>query len=364
MSKAPHGGDFFKALGEDFSHLDRLEEVVSADVLDAWYPPAPSILEGLRTHLEWFVRTSPPTHAEGLRAAIAQARGIEPDSILLGAGSSSLMFLAFPKMVAPGSKVVLLDPMYGEYRHLFEQVIPCQVDLHPLVKESDFALDVRDVAATAMGADLLVLVNPNSPTGQGTSVTEIDWLLGELGPRTKVWIDETYIDFAPDLGSAESLVAKHPQLVVSKSMSKFYALSGLRLGYLTADPSFVAPLDQVSPPWGVGMMAQYAGIHALQEEDYYRQRAYETDSLRKALASGLGSLGFQVVPSRTNYLLCRMPAGNESGPLVARCAEERVFLRDCASISPRLGHRYVRIAVKPEVECARILSSVAKALRP
>jgi hypothetical protein len=79
-----HGGDFFKAIGDQFDELERKEKIINADVLDAWFPPAPAAVEIMQKHLEWIMRTSPPTHAEGLTRTIAQVRGVEPGCVLPG----------------------------------------------------------------------------------------------------------------------------------------------------------------------------------------------------------------------------------------------------------------------------------------
>src|SRR5437764_8625693 len=88
-----HGGSFFEAIGERFDDLTRRHDVVNADVLDAWFPPAPSVLSVLQHHLDWLARTSPPVAAAGLEAAVAAARGLAEESVLVGAGSSDLIFL-------------------------------------------------------------------------------------------------------------------------------------------------------------------------------------------------------------------------------------------------------------------------------
>src|SRR5689334_22331396 len=89
-----HGGAFFSAIGENFENLDRSRSVIAADVLDAWFPPAPAVTEALKEHLPWLLLTSPPTHCAGLVETIAEVRGVEPASVLPGAGSSDLIFRA------------------------------------------------------------------------------------------------------------------------------------------------------------------------------------------------------------------------------------------------------------------------------
>src|SRR5256885_15276773 len=90
-----HGGAFFDAVGDRFDDLSRRHRIINADVLDAWFPPAPGVIDALTDHhVEWLARTSPPTHCSGLRHAIAEARGVAESNLVLGAGSSALVFLA------------------------------------------------------------------------------------------------------------------------------------------------------------------------------------------------------------------------------------------------------------------------------
>ena len=162
-----HGGAFFEEIGDGFETLGRRREIINADVLDAWFPPSPLVEEALREHLPWLLRTSPPTGCEGMLRAIAKARGVDVSSLLPGAGSSDLIFRAFRHWLNGDSRVLLLDPTYGEYAHVLENVIGCRVDRFALSPDDDFELHVDRLEEVAgSGYDLIVLVNPNSPTGR------------------------------------------------------------------------------------------------------------------------------------------------------------------------------------------------------
>ena len=108
-----HGGAFFEAIGDEFETLEAASRVISADVLDAWFDPAPAVLDALREHLPFALRTSPPTNAEGMQRVIARSRGVPAESVLVGSGSSDLIFLALRHWLTPASRVLILDPMYG-----------------------------------------------------------------------------------------------------------------------------------------------------------------------------------------------------------------------------------------------------------
>jgi len=111
-----HGGAFFKAIGERFETLERNRDIIAADVLDAWFPPSPRVTAALAEHLPWLLRTSPPTAGEGLVQTIAETRGVAMESILPGAGSSALIFLALRHWLNSSSRVLILDPTYGRIR--------------------------------------------------------------------------------------------------------------------------------------------------------------------------------------------------------------------------------------------------------
>ena len=363
--KAFHGGASFDAIGCDFADLSRRHDIVDADVLDAWYEPAPEVLTTLRDNLAWLVKTSPPTHGDGLREAIAARHCLSAEHVILGGGTSSLMYLAFPKLVKPGDTVAILDPMYGEYRHIFENVLGVRVVGCELQEAKGFVPEPRLIADVVRerGATLLVMVNPNSPTGVVMGRDALHTLLAALPKTTRVWIDETYVDFAPEVPTAEGLVQKDPRVIVAKSMSKFFALSGLRIGYLCAAPSLVAELEVFNPPWSAGLLAQCAAVRALQEYAWYRERATQTHAMRQVLMQRVAAVpGLRTFASVTNFFLFatdKVPAAT----LVARCREQGVFLRDCASLSPRFGTRFVRTAVKDEKANERIAAAIEAAAR-
>lgn len=359
--RAVHGGAFFDALGEDFAHLERRADIVNADVLDAWYDPSPRVMAALQEHLPWLIKTSPPTHGDGLRRVIAEHRGIASDQIVLGAGSSTLMFSAFPRLLQRGEDAVILDPMYGEYAHIVENLIggTCRRFLLP---ESHFMPDIDALADFSAASRLVILVNPNSPTGVGLTRKDMGGLLNKLPPETRLWVDETYIDFMPGSESVEPLTRDFDNLIVSKSMSKFYALSGLRIGYLACSSSLVTQLSEQNPPWAVGMLAQLAAVEALNDPGYYLERARETHQLRTDLAADLDGIpGLATIPSTTNFLLMKF-AEPLAEQVVLTAQKQGVFLRNCDSLSPRFQGRYIRTAVKSASENAKIAAAVRSAI--
>lgn len=362
--KAVHGSGSMEALEAVLRGDARREGIYSADVLDAWYPPSPLVIERVKEHLPLLISASPPTHGDGLRSTIAGCRGIAPESVLVGSGSSSLMFIAIPQLLAAGERCLVLDPMYGEYAHIAENVVGASVDRFELAMDG-FKVDVPALAERSKGAKLLAIVNPNSPTGIPISLTEIRQLCEKVLPDTYIWIDETYIDyFSLETGvnqSAEGLVAEFSNLIVSKSMSKFYSLSGIRVGYLVADPQLVDRWDMYTPSWSVGSLATVAGEQALGDLDYYSQMAAETRRLKAGLVADLKELELvdQLTEGVANFVLVRLskPVASE---MVKQLATKNVFVRDCKSLSERFENDTVRISVLDQDANRVVVSSIAE----
>jgi histidinol-phosphate/aromatic aminotransferase/cobyric acid decarboxylase-like protein len=360
--QADHGGAFFNSIGVDLRHLERAGDVVSADVLDAWFDPSPNVVATLREHLPFLLKTSPPNHAEGLVAELAERRGLPAGCILTGAGSSSLLFHCLPRLLPHGARVLLLDPMYSEYRHLVSRVMEGQALPFVLRPENGFALEPDRLADTLsrLRPDALAIVNPNNPTGRLCPLPEVERLIELAPPGTRIIVDETYIEYAGAAHSLERRAAASPDVVVIKSMSKAYALSGERVAYLVAHPSVCERLRVYLPPWPVGLSAQAAALEALRDPAYYQARYAETTALRLALADALARLpGVHVFPSEANFVLLRCQG---APALAAALRERRIFVREFPAGQTALDETYLRISVKDEATNGRVLSAMRELL--
>lgn len=358
-----HGGASFDWIGANFECLDRRHQVVNADVLDAWFTPSPKVLEALNEDLSWLLRTSPPAQCDGLREVIAEWRGVSAANILPGAGSSDLIFRSFLHWLTPESRALILDPTYGEYAHVLEQVIGCTADRLKLSAHNNFAVDLAQLdEALTQQYDLVVLVNPNSPTGQHIPRQLLEPVLRRAPAQTRIWIDETYTDY---LGAGESLeqsAADSENLIICKSMSKVYALSGARVAYLCAGTDQLESLQRITPPWIVSLPAQLAAVRALQDPTYYQARYRETATLRESLENQLRTHGLQVIPGIANFVLCFLPTGGvDAATMVMRCREQGVFIRDASNMGSDLGTYALRIAVGDAFSNARVLQAMTAA---
>ena len=359
-----HGGAFFEAIGEEFDCLERKEDVISADVLDAWFDPAPRVINALREHLPWALRTSPPTGCEGMQRVIARSRGVHESNILPGAGSSDLIFLALRHWLNTQSRVLILDPMYGEYAHVLEKITGCHVERLNLAQNKNYSVQPHQLSAQLQhGYDWVVLVNPNSPTGQHIQREILENILESAPSSTRFWIDETYIEFAGRAQSLERFAAHSTNILVCKSMSKVYALSGVRCAYLCASAPMIEELRPLSPPWAVSLPGQIAACEALKSIAYYEDKWQKTHKLRDDLYLDLQKLGWAVIPGCANFLLCRLPPDQpRAADLVEACRKRNLFLRDVSSMGQCFDQHTLRIAVKDQRTNSRVIQILREIL--
>lgn len=354
---AEHGGAFWNSIGADFKHLKRRSSIINADVLDAWFPPSPLVLEALGEPSAWLFQTSPPEGAEGLLSAISGARRVSSENIVLGAGSSDLIFRALLMALDVDSRALVPDPTYGEYAHVLDKVIGCRVDRLPLI---DWRIDL-DAAAERLNSELyelFVLVNPNSPTGHSHSPGAVAAFIKAAPERTMIWIDEAYADYAGI--SCEPLVAEAPNVIVCKSMSKVYSLSGLRVGYLVGPKPFVDRVWLRTPPWIVSLPGQIAACAALADSAYYAGRYDETRVLRGELETALVDIAGTVLMGETNFVLWRLPADLDANAVAEKCERGGVYVRKAGSIGSGLENT-LRISVKGHDIQERMLDTLRQA---
>lgn len=323
-------------------------EGIHADVLDAWFQPAPAVVKAVNHHPN-DIRLTPPTRANDVLNELATQRNLNPAHVLLGAGSSDLLYRCFWTWLSPESHVLLLSPTYAEYEHVLS-AIGCKVTRLVVSASTGYVL-TRDCIPPGT-YDLVVLTNPNCPTGV---LSDIMSIVTAFPTRTRVWVDETYIDYAGTEHSFEQFVPKFPNVIICKSMSKAYAMSGLRVGYVYADSMHLDAVRARSPPWIVSRVAQRAIVEALRSQTYYQDQYEQTHALRNRLEEFLAGLGWSVVPgSCANFVMASLPPGLSACALVDECKRELLYIR-------AIDEHTVRIAVKGRMTLERMMRIVQDA---
>lgn len=293
----------------------------------------------------------PDDDALELRCALARSLDVGPDSIVVGNGSAELMWLLAMAFLDPGDSALVIGPTFGEYARAC-RIVGAEVVEIRAAEDRGFRLDALalGVALRQLRPKLAFLCNPNNPTGQILSSSEVEGLL-ESCEATLLVVDEAYLPFSdlqPDLRPCLA----SGRLLLLRSMTKDHGLAGLRLGYAVALPEIVGWLNRVRPPWSVNVAAQRTGLVALGERGHLEEARRVVAESRAFLTEQLSALGLGVVPSIANFLLVRVGDGAAfRSALMAR----GVCVRDCASFGLPA---YVRIAVRTLLECRRLVEAV------
>jgi threonine-phosphate decarboxylase len=323
-----------------------------------------SVLSVLTEQMKYLFNYPDPD-TKKLRLKIAEHTGTDPESVICGSGSTELIYLIV-RALKP-KKVLIPVPTFSEY----ERAVKCagaETVYLPLRKENSFDLSADELISAMSGAmndpftihdsrpfDMAFLCNPNNPTGrliQKDDMLKIADAARDMG--CVLVVDEAFIDFCPG-ASITGEVSTNPYLVVLRSLTKMYALSGLRVGYTVLPSSLSDAVREAKEPWTVNSLAQIAGIAALDDDAYRAQTFSVIEKEKKTLEEGFGRMGIHYLLSSANYYLLQMEKATE---VAARLREKRILVRDCSNFIG-LDSSYIRVAVKSESDNRKLLEEIS-----
>jgi threonine-phosphate decarboxylase len=281
-----------------------------------------------------------------LVSRLSEYHGIDRDYILVGNGSTEFMY--WIPMVFKPEKALIVTPAFSEYEKGLA-ISGAEVSYFQADEGKDFTVDI-DLLCNRMKEefDIVYFCNPANPTGVLTSKNELCRVIGCAGEiGTLVVIDEAFIDFVED-ESVKKEILVSPNLIVLRSMTKFFGIPGLRLGYLMADPSYIVKIRENRIPWTVSALVQGAAAKVLFDKDYIKRTREYILTERKFFRNTLNKItGLRAFESAANFLLVSMNEriGLNSTELRGRLAVEGILIRDCSNFQG-LEDRYFRVAVK------------------
>lgn len=332
------------------------EQPASADVIklntnENPHPPSPAVGRALASIDVGRLRRYPPPLANDFRDTAARLHGVERDWIIATNGGDELLRLLVTTFMEPGTPLATTAPSYSLYPVL-AAVQGCDTLTVPLGPGFTLPEHLAE-RANAAGAGLTCVVNPHAPTGALFPVSELEQLADAL--EGLLLIDEAYVDFVdPERGhDAVSLVRRHPNVVLLRTLSKGYALAGLRFGYGIAQPHVTAPmLEKTRDSYNLDLIAQVLARAAISDQAWARDNAARVRADRGRLAQGLLALGFEVPPSQANFLFARVPKGHDALTLKNQVQAAGILLRHFATegLDDRL-----RISVGSEQENGLLL---------
>jgi histidinol-phosphate aminotransferase len=330
----------------------RLDKLVKLNTNESPYPPSPRVLEAIAAVPADALRRYPDPESTELRQAFADRNGLDLAQVFVGNGSDEVLAHVFQALLKHDRPLLFPDITYSFY--------PVWCDLYqvrwrtvPLTQ--DFRVDPDDYRGENGG---IIIPNPNAPTGVLLGLTAVRQLL-EQNPDSVVVIDEAYIDFGGE--SATCLIPEFDNLLVVQTMSKSWALAGLRVGVAMGSEALVDALQRVKNSFNsypLDVLAQRAGVAALGDEDYFNRTCGRVIASRERLAAAMAGLGFEVLPSAANFILARHPrraARDLFAALRARGIVVRYFDK------PRIDE-HLRISVGTDAQCDELLAALGELL--
>jgi histidinol-phosphate aminotransferase len=293
------------------------EKVIKLNTNENPFPPSPRVMEAIRSLDPEWLRRYPNPVASPLRAIAARVHGVRPEMVIAGNGSDELLGLLVRTFVGPNRSLAWPDPTYSLYPVLaqIEQARAVAVPWEPGWKLPSEAL-------LATGAAAIFFANPNAPSGTLVPIAEVAALCRRFDGL--VLVDEAYVDFAD--GHCLGLVAEHPNLVVSRTLSKGYSLAGLRFGYAVAAPALVDQMMKVKDSYNCDALSIVAACAALEDQAYAARSWAHVRAERTRLSEELGRRGWQVIPSQANFLLGTVPGG-DAGALYRLLKQRGILVR-------------------------------------
>jgi threonine-phosphate decarboxylase len=338
----------------------------SADLLDFSANPNPlgppaAALEAYRA-AESSIARYPEPHAGRLAARIAEWAGVNESNVLAGNGTTQLLYLV-ARVLRP-SRAHVVIPTFSE---IANSLASAGCNPRPLAARAErgFAIDFDDLrSAVRAGADAVFVGRPNSPTGFLLGADETIELARECARRGAILvIDEAYIDFAESGASIADRVAAHPDLIVFRSLTKTFAIPGLRLGAVVAAEGTIARLRDAMEPWSVNAIADAVGQACLENaEDYLARTRAVVAAERNFLSGELRRLrSVQVYPSAANFLMLRVGGEPHTGWFGNRMRASGIAIRDLSAL-PGCGASFYRIAARLRADNRKLVEAAAREL--
>ncbi len=344
-----------------------LEQIARFDLNTS--PAAPALAARLLEagRFETPMSEYPPSDYRRLAEAAAARYGVEPGEILVGAGADEILDIVAKAMLPAGGSAVIPDPTYSLYRVLTEQRGARSITVPRSRAAGGWTIDLPAVRRVASEADLVWLCNPNNPTGAAEPEGAVESLLADLARDARddgrqppaVVLDEAYVEFTGR--SLVGLRAGYPRLIVVHTVSKAYALAGLRVGFALAVPEMIGRLAPYRPPGSVSTVSVSIVTEVLHDDDALRTNLELVELERSRLADALVALDWRVEPSVTNFLLVDLGSAGMATDVAERLLERGLVPRRFDAKHPLA--RYLRLTVRDAEQNDRLIAAARELAR-
>ncbi|MFA4992146.1 MAG: histidinol-phosphate transaminase [Candidatus Omnitrophota bacterium] len=316
--------------------------------------PSPKAVEAIKRHLG-SINRYPEGGCFYLRQAVARRLKVKPEQIIFGNGSDELIGLALKAFVSDGDEVIVATPTFLMYE-IFSRAQGADVKAVPM-KYFKYNLKAMKEAVTRK-TRVIFIANPDNPNGTYVARYQLEELLDGLSDDILVFVDEAYCDFVEEKDYPNGLdyVSRH-NVIVTRTFSKAYGLSGIRLGYGVARTNIIKYMEACRDPFNVNSLAQAAGLGALKDKGFLARTKKTVREGKKFLYNQLKEIGLRYVPSVTNFILIEI--GPKADEVIQRLLKKGVIVRNMESWGLT---NFMRVTVGKKEENKRFVKELKKIL--
>lgn len=314
------------------------------------YPPSPKAIAAMEKEVGESLRLYPDPNCMMLKKALAENYQLDVNQVFVGNGSDEVLALAFMGYFADGKPLAFADITYSFYK-VYAGLYGIEPKLIPLSDSFDIVpSDYKNLDVSGV-----VVTNPNAPTGKALVLDDIELIL-QANPNVVVLVDEAYVDFGAQ--SAASLVNQYANLLVVQTLSKSRALAGIRVGYALGHPDLIEGLERLKNSFNsypIDRIALAGATTAIEDTGYLKVLSDKTITTREESVKALKGLGFEVVPSATNFVFVSHPEKSAESLYLA-LKEQGILVRYFGQ-KPRIGN-YLRITIGTDEEMSALITAL------
>ncbi len=364
-----HGGNIYKIFRE--KNIDKILDY-SSNINPYGLPE--NLKKEIFEKLFVLERYPDPDYIE-LREKIAEKNNLNIENIIVGNGATEIIFL-FMKILSP-KKVLIVSPTFGEYERAIKSSIladdSLEINYFELKEEENFVLNIKNLETELENNyDLLILCNPNNPTGQFLKLKKLEEILKICEQKnTKLFVDEAFVEFVEDWENESIINSKENKenLFVIRAFTKFFAIPGLRLGYgICFNNNLLKKMLEKKEPWSVNNIADLAGQTILDDENYIQKTKEWIKDQKKYMYENLNKIeGLRVYKTEVNFILLKiednlLEKGLDVKNLRKKMLEKGILIRDASNFI-YLDKHYFRLAIKDKLNNKKVIETLTSILK-
>ena len=330
----------------------KLSQLIKLNTNESPYGPSPKALAAIAAANTEALRLYPDPNSDALKQSIAKLHGLTANQVFVGNGSDEVLAHVFLGLLKHEDPILFPDITYSFY--------PVYCKLYGIAFENiplsdDFSISVADYLKKNNGRNGgIIFPNPNAPTGRSLHLKDIETLL-QANKDSVVVIDEAYVDYGTS--SAVSLIKQYNNLLVTHTLSKSYALAGLRVGYAVGHPNLIEALERVKNSFNsypIDKLAMAGAMAAIEDQDYLKKISQAVIKTRENLIQSLNTLGFETIPSSANFIFTKHHK-HDAAKLSAALREKHIIVRHFKL--PRID-QYLRITIGTDEQCDALVKAI------